>query len=334
MLQILALLVGILGAPAPKGGQITIDVKPGDAKVTLDGRVVKGFKSGRPFNASAGRHTLQITRKGYKGDKRSVTVAKGKTLRINVGLKKVGNFSVAPVKVRPKAKPKGPIVVNKGPKKGKGGAAKKPAVKGGFVMKPGGGKVKPGKPTVKTPVRGPTAKKPTKKPVVAKKPAVTKKPKVTSKPKVAARPKARPKPKVTTRPKTRPRNNRPVAVRPNNNQPNGVRGAAPYRRPSLKPWAALSFVVGAASIAGGVVVGLQAEDKAEEFNDSVFLDDKRELKQDAENLALGSNVLYGVGAAALLIGGLLWAMDDSGSTYGSVTPMPGGGAYVGFGGSF
>lgn len=324
MLSVLAFLIGLLGAPNVSGN-VALNVSPSNATVKVDGKVIKGFKSGRAFQVSPGRHTLQVTGQGYKADKRSITVKKGQTLRLKVSLSKAtGGMVKAPIKVRPKTK--GPLIKTPSKKKP---AAKAPAK--GVTLTPGrkaGGvatpKITPGRKPAKRPVaRKPVTRKPSSKsPVVAK-------PKVTARP----RPKTRqPRPKVTTRPQTRPKTvtDPGPAVRPA-----GVRDSnPPARRANYKPLAALSFVVGAAAVAGGVVVGMKADEAAEDFNSSVFLEQKRGYKDDAENLALGANVLYGVGAAALLIGGLLWAMDDGGSTYGTVAPTPDGGAYVGLGGSF
>ncbi|MCA9540056.1 MAG: hypothetical protein KC620_14260, partial [Myxococcales bacterium] len=119
----------------------------------------------------------------------------------------------------------------------------------------------------------------------------------------------------------------------------GARPAAPVRdtrqpsQVSYKPWAILSFVVGAAAVTGGAIMGMKADDSADQFNNSVSRNEKRNLKDDVEFQATAANVLYGVGAAGIVIGALLWSLDPADS-YAEVAPMPGGGAYVGWGGTF
>lgn len=193
------------------------------------------------------------------------------------------------------------------------------------------------RPVAKTPSKRPGAKAPSKKPV-AKTPA-----KRPSKRPVAKRPSKKPiakspRKKPTTKP--RPRKKPTVAKRPTGARPVGAQPASPQPirddrqagPPSYRGYAIVSFLVGGAAIAGGAYMGSQADESADEFNRSVDRFDKQELKDDTEFQATAANVLYGVGAAGVVLGALLWAAEPD-YRY-SVAPMPGGGTYVGVEGRF
>ena len=200
--------------------------------------------------------------------------------------------------------------------------SKAPSKKPVATKKPGAKKpVATRKPT-KKPVRKRPAKKPMKKPVANKSPRKrptkkpTKKPRPTKKPTVGKRPAKRP----AASPGARPAGPQPI------------RDEAQPAPPSYRGYAIVSFLVGGAAIAGGAYMGTQADASADEFNRSTDRFDKQEFKDDTEFQATAANVLYGVGAAGVVLGALLWAAEPD-YRY-SVAPMPGGGTYVGVEGRF
>lgn len=174
----------------------------------------------------------------------------------------------------------------------------------------------------KRPTKRPVAKRPTKRPV-AKAPAKrpVKKP-------VTRTPTKRPSkaPTVGKRPTTSPR----PGARPASPQP--VRDEAAPSQPSYRGYAIVSFLIGGAALAGGAYMGTQADESADEFNRSVDRFEKQDLKDDTEFNATAANVLYAVGAGGVILGALLWAAEPD--YRAMVTPMPGGGTYVGFEGRF
>ncbi len=191
--------------------------------------------------------------------------------------------------------------------------------------------------TSKAPSKRPSAKSPSKRP--AKRPSAKSPSKRPAKRPVAKRPSKRPvkKPTVSKRPTRKPTvGKRPSgssprpSARPASPQP--IRDEAQPSAPSYRGYAIVSFLVGGAAIAGGAYMGTQADETADEFNRSVDRRDKQELKDDTEFQATVANVLYGVGAAGVALGALLWAAEPD-YRY-SVTPMPGGGTYVGVEGRF
>lgn len=303
MLATFAVLVGLL---AP-GGNATLEVSvtPRNATVQVDGKTQK-INLGGKISVSPGSHRVSASAPGYSSESQTVNTAAGKTSKVKLSLSKAA-ASKSPISTK---KPTTVAPVAKRP------AAKRPASK---------------RPVAKRPV----AKRPVSKRPVAKRPVAAKRP-IGNKPVGAKRPAVAKKPAtgVATRPKTaaRPNNNRPVSGGGN---VNGATPVAAERRPmSTKPFAVLSWIVGGVAITGGVLAGMEAQDYADQFNDSVRRREKQGFKTDAENWALGSNVLYGVGATAVVVGALLWALDPADSYGASVAPLPGGGAYVGFGGSF
>lgn len=187
-------------------------------------------------------------------------------------------------------------------------------------------------PTAKAPTKAPVAKAPSKRPTtkapvkrpskrpVAKRPVskrpVGKRPTVSKRPTVAKRP-ARPAPAVAPTGGAQP-----APVRDNRSS-----GATSYRG-----YAIVAILVGVAATGGGIYMGSEASESADEFNQSVRRREKQSLKDDVETQALAANVLYGVGAAGLLIGGLLWAAEPD--YRASIAPTPDGGAYVGIEGRF
>lgn len=179
----------------------------------------------------------------------------------------------------------------------------------------------------KRPSKRPVAKRPTSKAPVAKAPAKrpVKKPATTG---------PRPKTPVTRKPTVakRPATARPVqpAARPVGAQP--IRDERQPSAPSYRGYAIVAFLVGGLATAGGIYLGLEADDSAAQFNDSVRRSEKRDLKSDVEWQSTGANVLYGVGAAGILVGALLWAAEPD--YRASITPLPDGGAYVGVEGRF
>ena len=315
MLTTFAILVGLL---APNTATIAIDAQPKPSLVEVDGRKVQ-MRLGK-ITVKAGKHKITVHRSGYMSQSRYVSASVGKTAKVKFRLVKKGTKS--PAAKKPGAKK--PAMKKPAVKKP---AAKKPAAKRPAAKKPTSGFVK--RPGAKKPVaKAPISKRPAKKTPVGRKKPTT----VGRKPTVAAgkRPKIKRKPTVGARPKTKPR---PRTTRPSGGAVAGDTAPAPRRsRTNYKGWAVFSFVVGGAAATGGVLAGMQADDKADEFNRSVDRGDKQTFKDEAEGWSLGSNVLYGVAATGVLVGSLLWAMDDS--YQASVAPLPGGGAYVGIGGTF
>ncbi|MCB9530006.1 MAG: PEGA domain-containing protein [bacterium] len=179
---------------------------------------------------------------------------------------------------------------------------------------------RPAKRPVKRPVasgdgdKAPVAKAPIKRPV--KKPVGP-----TSKPPVSR------KPTVAKRPVGGGASPRPVAQP----QPQPIRDDRDTGRTSYRGIAVVSFLVGGLATAGGIYLGLEANESATSFNDSVRRSEKQQLRDDVEWQSLGANILYGVGAVGILAGALLWAAEPD--YRASVAPLDGG-AYVGFEGRF
>lgn len=304
MLTTFAVLVGLL---APSTAKIVVKSTPSVSTVEVDGKKTQ-LRFGA-INVKAGKHKITVRRSGYASQSKTVSARAGKTTTVT--------FKLVRAKAVKKPATKKPVIVGRRP-----------------IRSP-----------VKTPSKRPATKKPVAKKPVAKKP-VRKKP-IKKKPRYGKKttpvvgkkknPRIKRKPKVATgrRPKTtrRPRTSRPrgtTGVAGGYNQPPPPR----RRRTSYKPWAVFSFVVGGLAVTGGVLAGMQADDKAKEFNDSVDRRDKQTFKDEAEGWALGSNVLYGVGATGVVVGALLWAMDPGDGYAAQIVPLPDGGAMVGVGGTF
>jgi hypothetical protein len=345
MLHVLALWVGLMAPAAGGDARLLLTVDPADSTVLVDGKELRGFKSGTAVPAKPGNFIITVEHAGYGSEKREVKLVKGETTRVSIKLDK------KEAKPAPVAKGDAPA-----PKPKADAPAPKPTVTPRPTAKPGPS-VRPnvgGKPTVKPkPESGPIVGAPTNKPV-AKPKADDDKPTVKPKPKddddkPAFKPKpkddddkptVKPKPKDDQPPPSRPRpvhkphgDARPVA----SPQPAGGTGAdypPDNSRTSLKPYAALSFVIGGLALTGGVVAGVYANKSADEFNHERRLDVKQDLKTQTEQRALASNVLYGVGATGMLVGALLWAMDPGDGGHAEVSPLPEGGAMVGWGGTF
>lgn len=320
MLTTLTLIAGLL---APAGSShIKFDVQPAGALVQVDGKGIRGTA----IKVRPGKHSVRVSKAGYIASKRTVTTKGGETLEVKFRLKrskKRGAVAVGKKAAKPKART---------PIKRKTAAPKKTPARGKSPKVTA-------KPNTRRPTRHPTKKSPkvtlspTKKPKkpVGKRP-VKRRP-VTKRP-VKKRPVAR-KPV-----KRKPRGRRPVKRRPVAAAPvaGGGGGGVEDSRgggTSTKPFAVLAFVVAGVAVTGGVIAGLAAEGTAEDFNASVDRSEKQKLKRDADNLALGSNIAYGVGATAAVLGAVLWAMDDSDDGYAwQAAPLPEGGAVVGIGGVF
>ena len=321
MVGTLALWVGVLAAGS-NGAWLELTVKPDDAHVYIDGKQAKRLTSGKRYPIAPGRHKLTVKKSGFTTVKEGVTIGAGKTARLKIALKRAkrGKRSGAvPVKIakRP-AKPgkKRPVkrvpATRPGPKKP---SSKKPK-----------GKRAPGKgrPTVR-PQRPKKGKgKPSKKPRKAMQPKVRRPKAQPAKRPKARKPDRRPSPRPAAKPKRAP----PARPAP---PPDGDRGSGTGRA-SLKPWGVFSFVVGGLALTGGVVTGITANEKADEFNRSVDRREKRNLEDDTHLWATGSNVLYGVGATGILLGTLLIALDTD--YYATVAPLPDGGTFAGIGGRF
>lgn len=302
MVTTFAVLVGLMAGGT---GTIDLNVSPNNAIVEVDGKQVKA----RTFSAKAGDHTLTIRANGYVTKKQKVRVIAKKTTKVSVRLSKSGRSKTV---VRTPSR-KGAVVIGR-----------KTTVKGKTI----GG-------TVKKPVRKPVVKKPARKPV--RKPVRTVKTKtVKTKTKKGTRTKTKTKTKtvrtrtVKRRPARRTTGTRRPAARGN------VRGARRGGRggsTSYRPWAVLSFVVGGAALTGGYIVNGMAQEHADDFNASRNRTEKLSLQKKAQDTEMASNVLYGVGATGVALGVLLLAIDP-GDRRATVAPLPGGGAMVGYTGSF
>jgi hypothetical protein len=294
------------------GGTGTIDLKvsPSNALVEIDGKQVKA----RTFSAKAGDHTLTIRANGYATKKQKVRVIAKKTTKITIRLSKTGSKKKTTTVVRRPSK-KGAVII------GRKTTVKKPLrpIKGKKTI---GGK--------KTPARKPIVRKPVRKPV--KKTVKTKT--VKTKTKKGTRTKTK-----TVKSNTRTVNRRPARRTTGTRRPaargnvSGARRGGRGGSTSYRPWAILSFVVGGAALTGGYIVNGMAQDHADEFNASRNRTEKLSLQKKAQDTELASNVLYGVGATGVALGVLLLAIDP-GDRRATVAPLPGGGAMVGYTGSF
>lgn len=104
--------------------------------------------------------------------------------------------------------------------------------------------------------------------------------------------------------------------------------------PDLAPWAIGAWVVGGVALVSGIITGAAAGSAADDFNKSRDFDEKLSLRDDPAPLAAAANVLYGVGATAIVAGVLLWVLDPDDARTAQIAPLQGGGAYVGLGGAF
>ncbi|MCA9538437.1 MAG: hypothetical protein KC620_06085 [Myxococcales bacterium] len=93
--------------------------------------------------------------------------------------------------------------------------------------------------------------------------------------------------------------------------------------------------LGAAGLATGGVFGYLARDAANEFEGTIVLEDKKDLRDTAKSRALIADIAFGVGAAAAVTGVVLLLLDDGGAEASALRfgPTPGG-AQVGLGGVF
>ncbi|MBU0553573.1 hypothetical protein KKF91_17620 [Myxococcota bacterium] len=323
MTTLMALVITLSGL----GGQttpLTVDVSPKDATLHLDG---KPIQAGRAVPVSAGRHTLKATRKGYKSQSKTI-IAKGKAVRVSIIL---GAQPQASEPTAPRGKK--PIARERKPPVRRGGARTIAPVRD--ERQPSGGTLtrdaQPKPPAdpirdVRVPDRRvPDRGVPDKKPAPREADAAPRRADNGAKGYTPGPRRRRVPPREVVEDRTR-KNDAPP---PDGGQ---ASGRTTRQRGSLKPLAVVSFLIGGAAIVGGVVTGKMADDAADDFNASRFYDKKINYKQEAEDLSLGSNVLYGVGAVGIGLGALLWGMDSA--YQASVAPMPGGGAYVGVGGSF
>lgn len=301
MLTTFAVLAGLLAPPAATG-TIDVDVTPANAIIEVDGKAVLSHT----VKVKAGSHKVTARAKGYASQTRNVTVSANQKARVAFRLTKAGTVKPPVVK--------GPDV---------GGGSKTPTVGGG-----GGGKTPTVKGGSKTPIvigKGKTVDEPVK-------PGIKTTPKTT--PKVTPKAKNDDGPTVVKRPRTGPATGkRNPPARGNVNTGGGARGRRDTGSQSLRPWAVLSFVVGGLAITGGVITHGIAEDKAEEFNASRDRQEKLKLHDEAKGFDTASTVLYGVGATGVALGILLLAVDP-GDSRAMVSPLPEGGAMIGYGGTF
>lgn len=294
MVTTFAVLVGLMAGGA---GKIQVDVTPGNAVIELDGKRLDS----RVVSAQAGDHTLRVSSSGYATKTQKVRVVANRTSKVTIRLKAVAKKAPA------KSVVIGRKTINKRP-------SKRPV------------------PVVKRPIKNDPTPTPVRRPVVRKTTVKT----------TVKTVKTDPRPNNGVRKKTVKTNtvvNRRPARKTVGVRPAPARGGVSGRRgggrgsQSLRPWAVLSFVVGGAALTGGYIVNGMAQDKADEFNTSRNRTEKLSLHKDAKDLDTASTVLYGVGATGVALGVLLLAMDP-GDRRATVAPLPGGGAMVGYTGSF
>lgn len=253
--------------------------------------------SSRVVSARAGDHTVRVRSAGYATKSQKVRVIANKTSKVTIRLKRTA-----------KKAPRKSVVI------GRKTVNKKP------IKRPVKTVVK--RPVKKTPVRRPVRKTTVKKTV--KKRTVNNRPGVRTKKKTV-----KTRTTVNRRPARKTTGRRRAPAR--GNSVRGRRGGRGSQ--SLRPWAVLSFIVGGAALTGGYIVNGMAQDEADKFNQSRNRTEKLSLHKKASDLDTGSTVLYGVGATGVALGVLLLAMDP-GDRRATVAPMPGGGAMVGYTGSF
>lgn len=255
----------------------------------------KQIKS-RTISVKAGDHRVVVRANGYAARSQKVRVIANKKSKVTIRLKRSATKKAVARK--------GVTVI------GRKTVAKKPvrrAVKGKKVV------------NVPAPVKRPVKRK-----VVRK----------TTKKKVVGRKVVRKTNKKTTVVNRRPARRttgtrRPAARGAVRNNRNTSRGGSR----SLRPWAILSFVVGGAAVTGGYITNGIAQDHADDFNTSANRTEKLSLHKKSKDMETVSTVLYGVGATGVALGVLLLAMDP-GDRRATVAPLPGGGAMVGYTGSF
>lgn len=287
------ILTLVIALLAPAGSaRILIDVQPSDATIQLDGKRVKPSKG--VLSVSPGKHTIKASASGYESRSQTVNVKGGAPAQVTIRLAKAAGKAKAAIAKAPTAKaPVGKAPVSKAPGV-KAPVAKGPGVKAPVAKAPG----------TKAPIKKPTATGPRGKTPVTRKPTVAKRP--------------------VTRPAARP------AAQPVGAQP--IRDESNAGPPSYRGYAIVAFLVGGLATAGGIYLGLEANESATAFNDSVRRSEKQSLRSDVEWQSTGANVLYGVGAAGILVGALLWAAEPD--YRASISPLPDGGAYVGVEGRF
>ncbi|MGK0358521.1 MAG: hypothetical protein ACI9U2_000810 [Bradymonadia bacterium] len=295
MVTTFAVLVGLMAGGA---GKIELNVSPNNAIVEVDGKQIKS----RTVSVKAGNHKVVVRASGHSARSQTVRVASGKKTKVTIRLKR----STAKKAVVRAPGRKGVTVIGRRP------AAKKPIKRG----------VKGKKIAVRRPVN---VRRPVKKTVVRK----TVKKKTVGR-KVVRKTVKKKTTVVKRRPAKRTTGKRRPAAR---NTVRGNRGGGRGGSQSLRPWAILSFVVGGAAVTGGYITSGIAQDRADEFNTSSNRTEKLSLHKKAKDMETVSTVLYGVGATGVVLGALLLAMDP-GDRRATVSPIPGGGAMVGYTGSF
>lgn len=319
MITAFAIVAGLFAGGT---GKLVVDVVPSNAIIEVDGKQVRD----KTITVRAGKHEIRVRASGHRTKVERVAVKAGRTTKVRIRLARVSGKKVAigrkPVSRKPAFVPLKRTA--------------KPTKPGRVVVKRPGRKPnarKPGRTAVFVPARGkkPTAKKPGRKPVrtVRTRTVKTKTRKGTKT--VKTRTVSSRRPNVRKRPTKRGRatgKRRPAARGARSNGGNARRN----RRSSLRPWAVLSFIVGGAAVTGGVIVHGMANDKADEFNSSRNLVEKRKLHEDAKGLDTVSTVLYGTGATFVVLGAVLLASEPSYNA--SIVPLPEGGAMVGYGGTF
>lgn len=102
----------------------------------------------------------------------------------------------------------------------------------------------------------------------------------------------------------------PVIVTPVKNHPPGIHGVPPPP-PRKRVWTWVAVGIGGAAVIGAGACAYLASAAKTDFDNEPFADKANELKSKIETRALAANVLFGVGAAGLVTGLILFFTEGS-----------------------
>lgn len=121
----------------------------------------------------------------------------------------------------------------------------------------------------------------------------------------------------------------PVIVTPVKNHPPGINGGPPPP-PRKLVWTWVAVGIGGAAVAGAGACAYLASAAKNDFDKEPFADKANDLKSEIETKALAANILFGVGAAGLVAGLILFFTEGSSEPDQVSTPVvsltPGGAA--------
>jgi tetratricopeptide (TPR) repeat protein len=104
----------------------------------------------------------------------------------------------------------------------------------------------------------------------------------------------------------------PVIVTPVKNHPPGIHGGPPPP-PRKLVWTWVAVGIGGAAMAGAGACAYLASAAKNDFDKEPFADKANDLKSDIETKSLAANILFGVGAAGLVTGLILFFTEGSSS---------------------